>query len=212
MAASEQSATKPGLRERKKRRTRETIAKAALRLFAERGYDRTTLADIAEAADVSTRTIFSYFDSKEEILFCDEEPIYELLKHKLETRPPGANTVDALREFMADLDRPDENAILRKKIVQADEHLRLSERARLARAEELLVDSIAKDLDARPDDIRPRLVAASMTAAFGSLSDRLAAESGESISHEQMMGIVDEVLEFLRGGLEAMRHRSRNGE
>jgi AcrR family transcriptional regulator len=62
--AGEQVTARPGLRERKKQQTREKIARAGLDLFAERGYEQTTLADIADAADVSTRTIFAYFQSK----------------------------------------------------------------------------------------------------------------------------------------------------
>ena len=78
-------------------------------------------------------------------------------------------------------------------------------RARLARAEELIAESIAKDLNSGPGDIRPALVAASMTAAFTAMRDRLEAESGEPLSHEQAMVILDEVLEFVRGGLDGLR-------
>jgi AcrR family transcriptional regulator len=197
---------KPGLRERKKQRTREAIADAALRLFAERGYEHTTLAEIAEAADVSTRTIFSYFDSKEDILFCDEPAFYEELKGRLEQRPEGATTVDALREFLASLPPPDESMHLRKRIVHTDEGLRLKEQARMARVEQLIAQSIATDLDAGPDDIRPGLVAASIRAAFNSIRERLEADSADAlVSHEQAIALLEEVLEFLRGGLEALR-------
>ncbi len=72
MTTSDSSASTPGLRERKKQRTHESIARVALELFAQRGYDETTLDDIAEAADISKRTIFSYYQSKEDILFHDE--------------------------------------------------------------------------------------------------------------------------------------------
>lgn len=208
MASPETSPARVGLRERKKQQTRDAIARVALRLFAERGYDHTTLADIADAADVSKRTIFAYFDSKEDILFAGEPSYFELIKHKLEDRPPGATTVDALRDFLGSIEPPDENMRLRKQIISANEGLCRREQALHAGLEELFAGSIAKDLDAAPDDIRPPLVAASMTAAFTTLRDRLEAESGEPLTHEQTMAILDEVLEFLRGGLETLRRGS----
>src|SRR5437588_7769414 len=89
-----------GLRERKKQRTRETIARAAHELFAERGYHATTLPDIAEAADVSTRTIFSYFPSKEDILFSDFPLMEKALGQALAERPEGEEALETVRKFI----------------------------------------------------------------------------------------------------------------
>jgi AcrR family transcriptional regulator len=207
MEETETSLLRPGLRERKKQQTHETIARVALRLFAERGYDHTTLADIAEAAEVSPRTIFSYYESKEDILFCEDSSLFGELEQRLKQRPPGATTVDALRDFLSELDSPGEEMMLRKSIIANNEGLRLSERARFARAEELFAESIARDLDAGPDDVRPLLVAASVTAAFNAARDRLHEPASEGISHEDALAILDEVVEFLRGGLEALQRR-----
>jgi AcrR family transcriptional regulator len=206
MSSLDTPPAKLGLRERKKQQTRETIARAALRLFAQRGYDETTLADIAAAADVAPRTIFAYFDSKEDILFSDEGSLDEL-KRRLDERPAGTTTVDALREFLGCMKSPDEGEKLRKKVIMANPSLQMKMRARHVELEPMLAHSIARDLGTGADDIRALLVAASMTAAFESVSDRLfAAESGGApITHEQGMAILDEVLEFLRGGLEAIQ-------
>src|ERR1700748_2545126 len=108
MSSLDTPSTKLGLRERKKQQTRETIARAALRLFAEQGYDETTLAEIAEAADVAPRTIFAYFESKEDILLCEEGNFLAELKRKLDERPAGTTTVDTLREFLSHMEQPDE--------------------------------------------------------------------------------------------------------
>src|SRR4051794_28682654 len=164
--AAENVAARPGLRERKKQQTRDRIAHVALELFAERGYDQTTLAEIADAADVSTRTIFAYFQSKEDILFCDDAAFNEVLKERLDSRPDGVTTVDALRELLRGPEAADANIALRKRIISGSESLRLAERARLAHAEEMITESIAQDLNAAPGDLRPALIAASMTAAF----------------------------------------------
>ena len=197
---------KLGLRERKKQQTRETIVHAGLRLFAERGYDETTLADVAAAADVSPRTIFSYFDSKAEILFGEAPPSLDEVKAALERRPEGTTTVDAIRSLLSAMPPPDEDAKLRKQVITSSPSLQLKLRARVAELEPVLVASFAKDLGSGPDDTRALLIAASATAAFGVVHDRIEAEAaGGEIPHERAMAIVDEVLEFLRGGLERLR-------
>lgn len=201
------SPTKLGLRERKKQQTRDTIARAALTLFAERGFDETTLAEIAEAADVSPRTIFGYFESKEDILFCEEPRYLDKLKRRLDERPPGTTTIDAIRDFVMSIEPPDEAAALRKKIFRSNKALQMRMRAHVAELEPLIAASIAKDLGTSPDDVRPMLVAASITAAFMAVRDRLfeAESGGEPISHVQAMRLLDQVLEFLRGGVEALQ-------
>jgi AcrR family transcriptional regulator len=198
---------RPGLRERKKQQTRDRIAREALKLFAERGYDETTLADIADAADVAPRTIFAYFGSKEDILLHKELTFLDTLTTKLDERPAGTTTVDALREFLSTIEPPDDEAKLRKQIFSNNPSLQMRMRACHSQLEPMLAESIAKDIGAGPGDIRSLLIAASMTAAFTSVRDRfMEAESGgEPITHEDAMAILDQVLEFLRGGLEALQ-------
>ena len=86
-----------GLRERKKRQTRKALARAAVRLFWERGYDATTVDDIAAAANVSRRTFFRYFKSKDEVFIVDPEGKLEAMRIALAEGPPDEPTLDALR-------------------------------------------------------------------------------------------------------------------
>lgn len=207
MASLDSGATKLGLRERKKQQTRETIARVALQLFSERGYDQTTLADIAEAADVSPRTIFAYYENKEDILFCEEGAFLDRLKQMLDERPPETTTIDAIRSFFSSIPPPDEDARLRKQIIMTNPGLEMGMRARHSQLEPMLAAAIAKDLGAGPDDIRPLLIAASMAAAFTSVSDRFfeAEKGGDPLSHEQGLAILDQVLEFTRAGVAALQ-------
>jgi AcrR family transcriptional regulator len=197
---------KPGLRERKKQRTRETIALAAKALFVERGYHTTTLPDIAEAADVSTRTIFAYFPSKEDILFSDFEQMKDGLARALAERPEGKDALETVREFILSsqvAERSDLDSQLHI-CVTSDPTLRSHLRARIAQLEEVIAPAIAQDLAAPEDDTRPQVVAASLTAAFNLLAER-----GESKARartpEEIAAQIDPVFTFLRGGLDALK-------
>src|SRR5881409_3232752 len=88
----------PGLRERKKQKTRWAIQEHALRLFAEQGYDATTVEQIAAAAEVSPSTFFRYFPSKEDVVIQDQyDPI---LASIMAAAPAELGPVGALRHAM----------------------------------------------------------------------------------------------------------------
>ncbi|GGT41254.1 TetR/AcrR family transcriptional regulator [Nonomuraea spiralis] len=89
-----------GRRERKKAATRRAIADAALRLFLERGYDQVSVRDVAEAADVSTTTLFKHFPSKEALVFDEEADREAELVAAVRRRPAGQSVVEALREHV----------------------------------------------------------------------------------------------------------------
>jgi AcrR family transcriptional regulator len=85
-----------GKRERRKRETREAIGAAAERLFAERGYDGVTVADIAAAAGVSVKTLFVHFHSKEDLVFGNEEKLLGRLLEMVRERSPGETPLGAV--------------------------------------------------------------------------------------------------------------------
>src|SRR4051794_31300695 len=91
-----------GLRERKKARTREAIVASAMDLFDERGFEGTTVADIAARADIAPRTYFAYFPSKEDVVFADFEETFTSLQVRLRDREPGETAIDALRAWLVD--------------------------------------------------------------------------------------------------------------
>jgi AcrR family transcriptional regulator len=200
-----------GLRERKKQRTREQIIEAAMRLFAERGYHATTIADIAAAAEVAPRTFFAYFPSKEAVVFHNLDRDMEALEGALRDRVPGDTAFDALRrwidaQFDKWMDEGDE-ALLRKRLCREDEGLANFEVGIKARVEELLHEAVANDLDEPPDGLRPRLVTAAGMAALSSLEGTVRDGAEQRIAKTDALAVLDDATVFLRGGIEALQDR-----
>jgi AcrR family transcriptional regulator len=203
-----------GLRERKKQQTRQAIHVSAMRLFAERGFEATTIADIAAAADISPRTFFAYFPSKEEVVFAKFEPAFDDFDRTLTERPPGTTALEALRtwigraakEFAGDTDAARLEARLRREspaVAACDlQHMR--------QFEQRLAEAVGEDLGEPSDALRPRLVAAAAVAALLASSDKADVILEEDPERAEAMmadplAFIDDALRFLEAGLEALR-------
>ena len=202
-----------GLRERKKQRTREQIVEAAMRLFAERGYHATTIADIAAAAAVAPRTFFTYFPSKEAVVFHNLDRDLDSLASALRHRLPGETAFDALRRWidaMFDQWTAEENeGLLRKRLCREDEGLANFQGGIFARIQQLLLKAIADDLGEPQETLRPRLVTAAAIAALTSLEGTLheASEQRGRAAKAEALAVLDDVMLFLRGGIDALQNK-----
>jgi AcrR family transcriptional regulator len=111
------SETTIGRRERKKLRTRALIQKEALRLFLEKGFEATTIREIAEAADIATSTFFNYFPTKEDVVLQDDlDPV---LLEALSMEPAGLHPIAVLRKALHHVFAhltPDQNTIFQRRL------------------------------------------------------------------------------------------------
>jgi AcrR family transcriptional regulator len=159
-----------GLRERKKQRTRRALIEAALRLFDEKGYEETTLAEIAAEAEVSTRTFFSYFASKEDVVFHDGESRMELALGLIASRRPDEplHTL-LLRLIQASTSWAYEDEDFSAAEVPLRMRLIMSEPALQARGLHLLFDSQVQLAEALEDAFRGEIDQVEAAAAVGGL-------------------------------------------
>ena len=158
------AATTEGLRERKKRQTREAIAQAAMALFVEHGFDAVTVADVARAADVSEKTVFNYFPAKEDLVLLGGEERRAALIEAIRTRPAGASIVEPFRaatlEFVERVDHdPVESIVAVPRLVAGSRALR--NRLFLGWEEEAttLAPVIAEETGALEGDLVPAVIA-----------------------------------------------------
>jgi AcrR family transcriptional regulator len=193
---------KLGLRERKKRRTREAIVEAAFELFAEQGFEDTTIAEIADAAEIAPRTFFAYFPSKEDVVFADFPAMLEAAVVRLHDRPAGESVVDAIRAIhLAAVEHPAPDEArhkLRQQLIRETEALAARNRDLCGRVQEAFANALQDDLGG---EIQSRLVAAALVAAFAGIAE---VETGED-----KMALVDQALDFVRGGIAGLQGATR---
>ncbi len=160
------SAKRPGLRERKKQQTRLQISNIATGLFIQRGFDQVTLAEVAEAANVSVNTIFNYFATKEELFFDRAEEVLEEPSRIVRERRPGESVADAMYRAGREGLRAQDSVFTRASYVkpffatvEASPALKLHLRALFDEAEDRLTRTLIAETHAGPEDPTPRAVA-----------------------------------------------------
>lgn len=158
-----------GLRERKKRRTRETVRLAAFELFQKNGYPNTTIEQIADAADVSPRTFFRYFPNKAALLIPDQllEPIIELFL----AAPPELRPIAAYRHALAQVFGGIAGAEWSEEMARQQLLYTLPEAAGALYNEylhviELITEAMAIRLNRPVDDPKLRITAGAMTGVM----------------------------------------------
>ncbi|MEU9663783.1 TetR/AcrR family transcriptional regulator [Streptomyces chartreusis] len=179
-----------GLRERSKARRREAILRAAYQLFADHGFEATTIAQIAAVAEVAPRTVTLYFPSKLELATSHFDEFADRLSAALRQRPDGQTTLDALERWLRneaahrnDLDD------LHNRMLDLNPPLRAIANARLAEVIEEGARIIANERGDRPDGIIPRMVASAAAAVISVVCPR--AQEGD----------IDAAMAFLRAGV-----------
>ncbi len=178
--------SRPGLRERKKQQTRLTIVDVATRLFVEQGYQQTTLAQIAEEADLAPSTFFNYFATKVDIVFSMLDAVIDSAQRRLTERPDGEPATHAivawLTEELPDVEQPYQDAIRRfPAIISSAPELVGEERLRMALLEDVLAAAFGRDLGESADGMRARVLAAmalrGMLEAWNAWYDKHATDS-----------------------------------
>jgi AcrR family transcriptional regulator len=197
------------LRERRRIRTRRTIQAHALRLFADKGFQATTIEEIAAAAEMAPRTFFRYFPTKEEVVFWSEFP--PMLAGFVARRPDDEPALEALQHGIVDglaavWDQDGERTLERLRLAFRTPALHPRMRQQQAHWAAELAAILADRLGERPDALEVRAVAAAVAAAVW-----VAAEEWQAQDDEGDLGaLIDRALGSVLGGpLQATTTRSK---
>jgi len=171
-----------GLRELKKEQTRQLIAGTAWRLFADRGFDQVTVAEIAREAQVAEATVFNYFPGKEDLFYSRFEAFSARLAEAVRDREPGEPALAAFRRalleeggLLGQAEAGDQEALARlrtvNRVIAESPALLAREQQAMARSAAGLAALLAAETGASSDDLRPQVVANALMGLQRALVD-----------------------------------------
>jgi AcrR family transcriptional regulator len=201
-----------GLRERKKRATRTAIHDAGMDLFASQGFARTTIDQIAEAADVSRATVFSYFPTKEEIVFGEGGAAIDDLAARLRDRPGDRTTVEVVRAWLDELvGWLEPGLVLQQRLVREVPVIGARRLQLFGDAERVIADSLEAELRLE-HPLAGRLAAAALVAGLRVAEETAAArmqDEDRALTAPEISDLLDGAVAFADAGIVALGVRPR---
>ncbi|BDM74303.1 TetR family transcriptional regulator (plasmid) [Streptomyces nigrescens] len=207
-----------GLRERKKRQTRQRISETAIGLFVARGFDHVTIAEVAAAAEVSVNTLYNYYESKEDLVLPPDEASPQRLADMVRARQPGQSAARAVLAGLRDeLRRRDRKIGLSAGFAPVFEMMRAAPTL-TARLEDLgrqmtdaLAAVLAEETGARPGDQTPRVVASQIgwfhSLVYSEIGRRIVAGEKPTTIAKGVLDLLDVVEQML--GERALNYATR---
>jgi len=190
-------------RQLRKEETRARIAAAALELFAERGFERVSVAEVAAAAGVTEKTVFNHFATKEDLVYFEDQAFEDALLGAVRDRGAGTPVLVALRGFFLEAYArgAQRRATTLAELLASSAALRVREREILAR----YADRLAEELGARPGDLRPAVVATAVIgvhqAVIAGYREGLLAREPAAALDRRMLAAAGEAFDLLADGL-----------
>jgi AcrR family transcriptional regulator len=199
-----------GLRERKKRETRAAIRDAAMKLFAEHGFNGTTIDQIAEAANVSRATVFGYYGTKEEIVFGDGAAAVEWIETRLRERTADETTISVVRAWLDDLTGWFEPELVVQQRLAREAPLVGARRLQLfGDVERVIADSLEAEMGPG-QELPARLAAAALVAGLRVAEESAAAHmelQDRALTDDEVSALLDGAVAFAEAGIEAIGAR-----
>jgi AcrR family transcriptional regulator len=203
-----------GLRERKKEQTRRLIAETAWRLFADRGFEQVTVAEVARQAQVAVATVFNYFPTKEDLFYYRLEAFGAGLVDALSARAEGEPVLAAFRRhvlesggLLAQVEAGDPQARERlrtlNRVIAASPALLAREQRALARTADALAALLAAETDAPAHDLRPQITANALIGVQRALIDYT---RRRVLADEQLARLAADVRRFGKRAFALLEH------
>ncbi|MFI5659783.1 TetR/AcrR family transcriptional regulator [Streptomyces sp. NPDC051684] len=197
-----------GLRERKKRQTRQYISDVATGLFLERGFDAVTVAEIADAANVSVNTVYNYFPAKEDLFLDRSKGVVDRMSRWVRARDPGESAATAvLRELREEIESVSPRVGLMDgysdfmRVVHAAPALRSRLWAIQQEVHDNLVETLREEVGATEGDPLPDLIAGQIgwvhQTVMAGIGRRMVAGGSAAEVSREMLDVLDEMEELL---------------